>query len=240
VTSKLEGFSEELSKLQTSATADALWTVFRSCAVRVGVDQMLIMKGDVLAFTRDQVWYTNVPFADIIRFETAQVGQSPLRRLALRSSEPILVSKIKPILAKSKADAWSRQFRLWVADNEVLLLPVRRHESLAVLGALSGPASAFDSLTCAMLNVALHAAVLRMEQLSSMPKRREQTRLTERERTCLGIAASGRNTREVAAQLRISERTARFHLDNVRTKLGVATRALAVRKALRLGILRKP
>ncbi len=235
VTSKLEGLSEELGRLQTSATANALWAGFGSCASRLGVARVLIAKGDAPDFPHDQICYTNVPLAELVRYEGA--GSSPLRRLALRSPEPILVSKVKPALAKSRSDAWLTRFRSWAAEDDLFLVPVRRHESLVALGALSGPPAAFDSLTCAVLNVVVHAAVFREEQLSAMPRRGERTRLTERERTCLGLAASGWNTREIAAQLRISERTARFHFDNARMKLGVATRALAVRKAIRLGKL---
>jgi len=240
VTTELEGFSEDLGKLQASATADALWTAFKSCATRLGAARMLIMKGDALGFSRDQICYTNLPLSELVRHEAARVGPSPLRRLALRSPEPILVSKVKPVLVRSKSDAWLMQLRPWIADDDLFLVPVRRHESLVALGALSGPVAAFDSLTCAMLNVAVHAAVFHEEHLSAIPRRGERTRLTERERVCLALAAAGRNTREIAAQVRISGRTARFHLDNARMKLGVATRALAVRKAVRLGIVRKP
>jgi ATP/maltotriose-dependent transcriptional regulator MalT len=94
----------------------------------------------------------------------------------------------------------------------------------------------FDSLTCAMLTVAAHAAAFRSE----LDPDGESAPLTAREQACLGLAARGRSGGQIAAQLNISARTVRFHLDNAREKLGVATRGAATRKALTLGLIEVP
>jgi DNA-binding CsgD family transcriptional regulator len=61
--------------------------------------------------------------------------------------------------------------------------------------------------------------------------------LTAREVEVLRLVADGATTSEVAARLEISPATARTHVENMRTKLGVATRAGLVALGFRLGYL---
>ncbi|WP_285752099.1 LuxR C-terminal-related transcriptional regulator [Lentzea sp. NBRC 105346] len=49
--------------------------------------------------------------------------------------------------------------------------------------------------------------------------------LTPRERDVVRFVAEGRSSKQIAARLRITERTVESHVDNVRTKLGLSTRA---------------
>ncbi len=65
----------------------------------------------------------------------------------------------------------------------------------------------------------------------------DTTALTRRERDCLGWAAAGKTSWEIAEILRISEHTAIFHLGNVMRKLGVSNRNQAVAKGLSLGLV---
>ena len=61
--------------------------------------------------------------------------------------------------------------------------------------------------------------------------------LTARERDCLAYVADGKRDREVAVILGVSEATVRFHVDNARRKLGVASRAEAVARLANLRLL---
>ncbi len=61
--------------------------------------------------------------------------------------------------------------------------------------------------------------------------------LTLRERECLTLSRNGKTSAEIGQALSISERTANFHMANVRQKLGVRSRRDAVRKALSLGLI---
>jgi DNA-binding NarL/FixJ family response regulator len=60
--------------------------------------------------------------------------------------------------------------------------------------------------------------------------------LTPREREVLIHIATGRSNRQIAVQLRISERTARTHVSNLFAKLGVASRTQAALLAVREGL----
>jgi len=63
--------------------------------------------------------------------------------------------------------------------------------------------------------------------------------LTERELEVLGLVARGRTDREIAADLVLSEHTVARHVSNIRTKLGVPTRAAATAYAYAHGLLRQ-
>jgi DNA-binding NarL/FixJ family response regulator len=64
--------------------------------------------------------------------------------------------------------------------------------------------------------------------------------LTPREREILVLVAQGRSNREIARILLISERTARTHVSNVLTKLGLASRTQAALWAVREGLVPGP
>jgi len=66
------------------------------------------------------------------------------------------------------------------------------------------------------------------------------TALTAREREVLVLVADGKSNREIADALVISERTARTHVSNVLTKLGLASRTQAALWAIREGLAPSP
>ncbi len=66
---------------------------------------------------------------------------------------------------------------------------------------------------------------------------RASQRVTERERQVLHLLAQGMTTRQVAASMKISERTAETHIANLYRKLSVSTRVQAVNKAAALGLV---
>lgn len=61
--------------------------------------------------------------------------------------------------------------------------------------------------------------------------------LTSRELEILQLAVAGYTNTAIAAELRISEKTVEFHLDNIYTKIGVRTRLMAGIWSLQQGLL---
>ena len=61
--------------------------------------------------------------------------------------------------------------------------------------------------------------------------------LTPREREVLEMLGQGNSNKEIAARLKISEHTVKFHVASVLGKLGAATRAEAVSIAMRRGLI---
>lgn len=73
---------------------------------------------------------------------------------------------------------------------------------------------------------------------SSLPYPVEgRQRLTDQERECLLRAASGLSDTQIADQLKLTRRTVHFHLANVRRKLGAASRAQMIAKAILQGLI---
>jgi DNA-binding NarL/FixJ family response regulator len=70
--------------------------------------------------------------------------------------------------------------------------------------------------------------------------RMEDDMLSEREINVLSLIAAGKSNREVAAQLAISEETAKTHVRNILAKLGANDRTHAVTLALQRGIIHLP
>ena len=66
----------------------------------------------------------------------------------------------------------------------------------------------------------------------------EPAKLTDRELEVLASVARGNRSKEIAAQLGISERTVKAHLASIYSKLGVDSRAAAIAAAAQIGLLR--
>jgi DNA-binding NarL/FixJ family response regulator len=64
--------------------------------------------------------------------------------------------------------------------------------------------------------------------------------LTSRERTVLALVARGLSNRQIAAELYISDRTARTHVSHVLTKLQLSSRTQAALVAIREGLIPPP
>jgi DNA-binding NarL/FixJ family response regulator len=63
---------------------------------------------------------------------------------------------------------------------------------------------------------------------------------TDREREVLRLVAAGKANKEIAAELVISEPTARTHVSNILRKLGLASRTQAALWAVREGLADEP
>jgi DNA-binding NarL/FixJ family response regulator len=83
-----------------------------------------------------------------------------------------------------------------------------------------------DDIERAIAAVARGETVLDPRITSRVLARRQ--RLTPREREVLRLVAAGKSNKEIAAALRITERTAKFHVTAIFNKLGVQNRAQAV------------
>jgi DNA-binding NarL/FixJ family response regulator len=85
--------------------------------------------------------------------------------------------------------------------------------------------------------VHLDPVVARKLTRSLVAPQRTATALTPRERQILVLVAQGKSNRDIADDLVISERTARTHVSNVLTKLGLASRTQAALWAVREGLV---
>ncbi|MCL6516584.1 MULTISPECIES: helix-turn-helix domain-containing protein [Alicyclobacillus] len=73
--------------------------------------------------------------------------------------------------------------------------------------------------------------------MSSGSELRGKSLLTNREREVFELLVQDKTTKEIAAQLFVSEKTVRNHISNVMKKLNVKGRSQAVVELVRLGEL---
>jgi NarL family two-component system response regulator LiaR len=81
----------------------------------------------------------------------------------------------------------------------------------------------------------MSVAAAQGEPAAARADARSETGLTEREQEVLGLIADGRNNREIADRLVISEKTVKTHVSNILSKLGLVDRTQAAIYALRHG-----
>ncbi len=81
----------------------------------------------------------------------------------------------------------------------------------------------------------LHEAIGRIDKADQIPK--DLPNFTLRERETLKWSYEGKTAWEIGVILSISERTVKFHLNNIYQKLNVANRSQAVAKAIRYEIV---
>jgi DNA-binding CsgD family transcriptional regulator len=72
----------------------------------------------------------------------------------------------------------------------------------------------------------------RLARVVRTPISRRELSLSDREAETLTWSARGKTSDEIAQIIGVSRRTVDFHLDNARSKLGVATRIEAVANAV--------
>lgn len=200
-----------MAHLEAAQTPLALWTTMKATAADFGFDRMLVLKWDAAslrsctpAILHDD---TLAGLVDIL-----SAGDHVGRAFA----------EAKPLSMRDCLDA-----------IDGLIVPVTAHEVSGVV-ILVGPAPDLSPIARSVLHLLAHFSFERSYVLSRQPKRREVGSLSPRELECLRWAAAGKTDSEIGVILSISARTTRFHIENAKKKLGVATRIQAVAEALRM------
>ena len=82
-----------------------------------------------------------------------------------------------------------------------------------------------------------HEIFMKVVMAKKVPPRAAGMKLSPREVECIRWAATGLTTEGVAGKLGITTRTAQFHFDSIRSKLGAANRQEAIARAIRDGLI---
>jgi len=82
-----------------------------------------------------------------------------------------------------------------------------------------------------------HEIFMRAVMAKQVPPKAAGMKLSPREVECLRLAAGGLTTEAIAKRLGIASRTAQFHFDSIRSKLGAANRQEAIARAMRDGLI---
>jgi DNA-binding CsgD family transcriptional regulator len=101
------------------------------------------------------------------------------------------------------------------------------------LGDLDNATAEFDAARRIFEQLDARPDLARLLSLSGRADQESASPLTARETEVLSLLATGRTNREIARQLRISEKTVARHVSNIFNKLGVSTRSAATAYAFR-------
>jgi len=136
----------------------------------------------------------------------------------------------------------SERQEAWRSDNRQagihagITIPDRSDNHLKII-TLCGRHNPLDVQDRRALHYAGLEALFRMHQLGLKPAYENFPVLSPRERECLQWMAAGKSDWEIGQILSISEKTVSTHVDRVKHKLGVGTRAQVLVSAMRHGAI---
>ncbi len=219
-------------RLGVMARRDELWAQYKSIAAQHGFTHLTVLKAPVGEDV--SLIYTSAPANVIAAFpETHSIENHPLLSRALEQIEPFSTTEVQaqPLRAAQREVLAFLEHSLDVTDGWTF--PIAKTGAREGVVLLAGREPDMSPVIRSMLHLLAHLAFDKSETL--VDGEGAVTRaLTSRELECLRWVSVGKTDAEIAVILSIKPRTARFHIENAKRKLGVATRVQAVAEAMRL------
>lgn len=219
--------------LRTYSEADArpsLWGALRAFIEDYGYNRLSVFE----ASTSKAASEVEVLFSDAtsqILGNYRRAGVAALFERAQRSAEPFTRHA-----RQTDGSPDAPTLVLYPAWN--LFLPLQELDAAKGVAVLGGELPDTSDTAVSFIQVAAEAAFDRALHLIGREGAISPGALSEREATILSWAAAGKTDAEIGSLLKISARTVRFHTDNAKRKLGVATRIQAITEALRAGLIK--
>lgn len=225
----LKALKELTSELALAGSAEDIGRVLDVVAKRFGFQTALVVDMTKL-FNRigPAIVYATIGRERVEGFYSDKhFRETPFAERARRSEQPFKMSSVKAERGRSD-DEWWAQLPSHLKDTDGLVVPVHHDGELAWYCGFAGRDPNLSQSAQSVMAAAAHAAFARFHEL--LDSNTPHSPLTSRESECLRWVASGKTDLEVGKILQISPRTVRFHINNAKTKLGVATRIQAVAK----------
>ncbi len=213
-----------------------IWRALKSFVGPLGFTQLTVLSAleANAEKLKPHIEYTDAPSAFIDAFDQRSLLQHySLVQNALTSKEPFTVRQVQtggltPEQRKALEFVGSE-----LSLTAGFVVPVRRAGKLLGIVLHGGVRCRSGPIERSILHLLAHTAVVRAIDLKDAPKEAVRAELSPRELQCLQWAAKGKTDAEIGLILGISPRTARFHIENAKRKLGAATRVQAVAEAMR-------
>jgi LuxR family quorum sensing-dependent transcriptional regulator len=156
----------------------------------------------------------------------------------LRATEPYSWTEVLEFPDYTKAQRRVRQEAAEFGLREGYVAPIVGLRTGTAIVQFAGLAADLGTHARAELRLAAIYAHARIRALSTTGRHAPPPApLTLRERECLQWVAVGKSDWEIGEILSISEKTANFHVEQVKRKYNVATRVQAVVQAIRAGAI---
>lgn len=224
------GVLKELtSKLSLASTGEEIGRALFAVSKTFGFTTALVVDmtnffnriGPAIVFSAQgraplEVFDTQHPFAN-----------HPFTRRAQASEKPFVMSRVRADLGAGEEEWWAN-LPPHMRHTDGIVVPVHVDGELAWYSGFAGREPDLSQRTLSVMSAAVHAGHARFREL--LDDKTPRSPLTSRESECLRWIADGKTDVEVGKILGISPRTVRFHINNAKIKLGVATRIQAVAK----------
>lgn len=233
-----------VDEIETAADIAELSRRFGRALEDFGINTYAVGAVDLPLGSRPPEFYLNEWPEEWLRayVEMDFVAADPIVMSALRSPYPVVLSELmqsRPLAPKSR-----RLYEVMITDfpwRDSIAVPV--HGLNGEVGIVGLAAERLD--LSRHQQIALHilaiqafqkARLLAGKDQPAMPAK-EWDGLTDRERECLRLVADGKSDSQIGDLIGTSSRTAHFHVERAKKKLGASTRAQAVARAIRLGLI---
>ena len=163
--------------------------------------------------------------ADVVLLD---IGDTPISRVLPGLSDPAAAPALVTLLEPARRAEVLRVLQAGV--RAVIARDAHPREIAATLEAAHEGLAVFSP---EILDLLLPAST----ELSGEGELPPGEPLSERESEVLALMAEGAGNKEIAARLRISENTVKFHVSSILNKLGAATRTEAVARGYKEGLI---
>lgn len=225
----LDVLKELTSNLSQAGTGGDIGHALFAVSKRFGFTTALVV--DMSKFLNrigPAIVYSALDRAPLELFDTQRpFANHPFTLRAQGSDKPFVMSRVKDELRRED-ETWWAGLPPHMKAFDGIVVPVHAEGHLAWYSGFAGPAPDLSQRTLSVMSAAVHAGYARFLEL--LDDKTPRSPLTAREAECLRWVAEGKTDNEVGKILEISPRTVRFHINNAKGKLGVATRIQAVAK----------
>lgn len=219
----------------TATSAKEVWAQLKAFAAPHGFHHLTVIRfSDELPHrVAKSILYMDGPEGFAEEFDREHFGPDhPLITRALSTLEPFSAAETRATALTPAQRGVLQRINVTLNVREGWTIPVHFCERLRGIIMTGGPAPDMSRLLSSTLHLLALAAFKRVEDLAAGVDAKAHT-LTPREVECLRWVALGKTDGEIAVILSIGKRTVRFHVENAKRKLQVATRVQAVAEAIR-------
>lgn len=227
---------DTVEEIGRASAPDAVWKAIKTYAQAQGFQYMLVVKGkhSVIDSVAGCTLYSDMPEGFAQSFDALGFSKNnPLISHALKEARPYSAAELwaMPLTVQQRRALAQINLSLNVLDG--LMIPIRSADALEGIVLLGGAKPEMAPIIRSTLHLLAYCAFEQVIHLVANPRRSSAGLLSPREVECLSWAAAGKTDAEIGRILTISPRTTRFHIENAKKKLGVATRVQAVAEAMK-------
>jgi DNA-binding CsgD family transcriptional regulator len=227
---------DTVEEIGRASTSDAVWRAIKTYAETQGFQYMLVVKGkhSVIEAVSGCTLYSDMPEGFAQSFDDLGFSKNnPLISHALKEARPYSAAELwaMPLTVQQRRALAQINLSLNVLDG--VMIPIRNADVLEGIVLLGGAKPEMAPIVRSALHLLAYCAFEQVIHLVANPRRATAGLLSPREVECLSWAAAGKTDAEIGRILAISPRTTRFHIENAKKKLGVATRVQAVAEAMK-------